>query len=416
MFVAWTDQKIRFELRGRRVRERRWLMSLLVLTLVTHTSMTVRADSYDEAWQRVVVLETEGELEAAIAELEHLIEAYPQDYVLALEQAWLQFQLRDYRSSEAAYRRAAQLSRGSLPANLGLAWSLIHQGELEGAAGVLDRLVVEYPENGSIQEALAYADSPPVSAVWSAWFAGSFQDYGNLASVSWGRGLALGTSGFFRDRLLVAAHYRFTRFGWEAKDDEGAGSAEWNKHEVFLNLGLIFPSASVTALYGRLLSTQNNDGDAHVVGLSTRFSLLGELRLDGALGVFDDSNVYQLTPSWSIAVTDVLRVRPTGTLQVIDDELLWSGGLDLVAMGAPGELSLGAWTGEQERRIDFDIPTVYDLGTPMSYGAAIDGRLDFEKWSLSAGYELAAVTWDDSGATGTELVHWFGLGVVLRLP
>ena len=87
-----------------------------------------------------------------------------------------------------------------------------------------------------------------------------------------------------------------------------------------------------------------------------------------------------------------------------------------MVVGEPGEISFGAWTGEQERRIDLDISTVHDLGASMLYGGAIEGRLDFEKWSLSAGYELAAVAPDEGGSTLTELVHWFGLGVIIRLP
>ena len=416
MSTAWTSHTARRTGADVRPNTKRLGLALSVAVLLSQLATSVEADSYQQSWHRAAALEQEGRFEEAADELESLSSSYPQDYGLALQRAWLQFQAREYAASETSYRRALSLSSGSFEAKLGLAWSLIRQGDLEEARAELESLGAASPGHPAVQEALAYTELPTPRSSWSTWVSASMHEYGQLPSVSWGRGLALGVSGLIWDRVIISTSYRFTRFGWEPTDAASVDSVEWNKHEVFTSLGLIFSPVRFSATYGRLLSSLNSDGDAHIVGLSTLFDLFGELRIDGALAFFSDVDVFQLTPSWSLSLTDVLWLRPGATLQSIDGEILWSGGFDLIVAGEPGALSIGAWAGDQERRIDLELPTVYDLGTTMTYGGAIDGRLDFDNWSLSAGYELAGVELDEDGSIETEIVHWFGLGLSFRLP
>ena len=366
------------------------------------------AESYEESWANALNLEQRGQLEEAISELTPLADEYPQDYALSLQLAWLNFSAGDYQTAEAHYRRSMELSGGGAESRLGLAWSLYYQAERDAAETALGSLDSEGAMALRAQLEATY-DSERLA--WTIWASGGAQEYGDNSLVSTGRGMTVGFTGPVFDNLLLSTVYRYTSFAWDSSTD----SVDWDKHELYLSLGYLFEAGSVSASYGRLLSGLSAEGDAHVLGLSTRFNLLGELRLDTAVGLFEDENVFQLTPSWSIPLSDAFSVRPNATIQVIDGEVLSSGGLTLVLSGDSGQVSFGGWAGEQERRIDLDVPAVYDVGGRMRYGGSFKASLDFDGWSLFGGYEAASLELED-GSSDSELAHWFGFGIAVRFP
>lgn len=392
-----------------------WRAGIIALLVALSVQARIaHGDAYQAAWSRALDHEAGGRLTEAAAELETLLDMYPQDYALALHLGWVRFQAEDYVGAERAYRHAAALSADAVDARVGVIWSLRYQGRHTAAQAVLDQLAAAHPDHAQVVAAQAAGEPSTAddgSDRWIAWTAVGVQDYGDHPTVSAGRGFALGLGGLVGDHLLLGATYRFANYNWDPGDTALVDAVEWNKHEVYTSAGAVFGDSGFSAHYGYLTSDLDGAGDTHVVGLS---GWSGVLRVDSAVGFFDDDTVYLLAPSLSLPLVGPLSFEPGTTLQLVEDALLYSGELGLRLAGDAGNLGVSGWMGAQERRVDFTIPAVYDVGGRMHAGGAIDARLAWDDFSIFAGYELADVDSDDSD--DSDVAHWFGLGVAIELP
>jgi tetratricopeptide (TPR) repeat protein len=95
-----------------------------------------------------------GDLAAARKTLDHALQASPNDYALLLNAAAASAQAWDWKQAEALCRRAMQVAPKEANARLLLAAIFLAQGQRERAAGELETLVAQQPDNPAGHEAL----------------------------------------------------------------------------------------------------------------------------------------------------------------------------------------------------------------------------------------------------------------------
>jgi tetratricopeptide (TPR) repeat protein len=429
-------------------------------------------DSYSEAWEEALRLEADGQFGDALTLLESWVETYPQDYQLILQLGWLAFQAGDYVGAERHYQRAADLSRGSYDALLGLAWTDFRQGRYESAAAGFRQLLERHPEDSELADALAMAEAAAAPLVpWTPWVSVTGLFYGDHPDADAGLGLAVGVTGTVARHLMIGASYRYGHF-YGAQDlaqagsammaaerslqqgpgpgdgqgpgpgpgpgtdpepvpdpgagpgpDSGGGSSDspagaagdtWDRHEVYVSAGPVFARFGLLAQYGRLM--RSDDVAIDLFGLSARWSPWGDILLDASYSYSPDdiADVLRVAPSWSMPVHRLLRVRPGLSFQALDGETLWSGQLTLAVHGRPGEVWLGGKVGSEERPVVFSAPAVYDFSGRIRGGGWVGGRVHLGAWSTWLGYELTAVEWSES-ASDRGLLHFIAVGIQRRL-
>lgn len=389
------------------------LLSAVVLLLAGATSYG--QGQYDTTWARALELEQAGQYLEAIAELESLLDAYPQDYALILQLGWFNFEASNYDEAEVYYHRAIELSGGSFEGRLGLGWTLLRQERYDEAETLLEQLGDFAPDNTSVQQALAEIEAV-TSGTWTTWFSGTGHIYGDHPDVTSGWGVSVGANGLIEQHLVLGVMYRFTRLAYSRSSGRGGRAFQWNQHEIFLGAGVAFPEAGLVAQYARIIPSLDDQSDISVAGISARYSPWGDIVLGANIGFFEETEIVRLAPSWSLPVSDWVSLRPGMALQIIDEEALWSGNLALVFHSESTGLTITGKLGEEEQTADLSAASIYSLAGRIRFGGSVEGWIDFDGWSLFGGYELAGLEVERELSASDLLAHWFGVGVSIRLP
>ena len=172
-------------------RSHRFFAYLLLITTIVLGSVTgVHAKTDDELYQTALAQAKDGQFDSALSLLEQLVMSHPEnvryfyDYLAVLgwaEQDQKAIELGEKVNTEQAppyilealgksarhikqpelavryYRLAVLKAPQRLDANLGLSYALLEAGQGEEALQRLEALAEQYPQNPSVQDALAYA-------------------------------------------------------------------------------------------------------------------------------------------------------------------------------------------------------------------------------------------------------------------
>lgn len=353
------------------------------------TSAQATPPTLAEGWAASEALEAEGAHDAATEALRPFLEAYPQDYALAMRVGWLAYRAGRLGLAEEAYRRAVVLSGGSLEAVLGLAWVLIGQGALSEARAQLASL-----DAGADGVAEALAAARPLGSVYAAaWLTVLPPDLGPTLATTLraGGGRAWPRSSLGGDVVLVA--YTGTASTEEgsppaslraapgpgagqgpgAGPGPGAGTGAgpgqgppgqtgtdpttpgpsggpWSSLspsagldlEAWGHAGTGGPSGGIEVVGAVLLQTAAEVAPGGVIGAIGRVSPAGDLRLEASLTQPRGGTpaVVRLAPSWWIPA-GWLALEPAGAVQHTSGQ--WRGSAGATVWAVPGPW--GAWVG-----------------------------------------------------------------------
>lgn len=407
------------------------------------------------ASSEVDALEAAGKYRKAASEAEDLAQAYPQDYGWTLRAAWLRFQAQHYRRATVHYRRAIELSGGSLESRLGLSWSLLYDGHRRQAIAELETLKRDYPEAPEIDEALAFARARgPVA--YRPWASVTGQLYGNHPTLERGLGIQGGLSLTIAEHTLLAASYGFARIGFDpivtdalladslgagngngAGNGSGSGNGNGNgngngatngawgngntslgdsadQHQVHVAIGPVWAAGGVTLQYGFLYV--EGLPDLHAIGTSMRWSPWGDIVLAANTTIEADVVRPRIEPSWKLPVHEHVWLRPAFSMQ-IDDGVLPTGMLTLGVHGRPGALWLGGKYGRERRPAYLDTPVIFNIPGDIRWGGWVGGQLELPaNMAFFAAYELDGVEVQTEAALARTQAHYITLGLSFRHP
>jgi hypothetical protein len=391
------------------------------------------ADPYVDAFARAGELEAAGRVREAAELLERSLADYPQDYALALQVAWLRYQSGDHARAEALYRRCIALSGGVYEARLGLAWSLLLQGERTEAEAVFAALADEAPNEPLVREGLAASRARiAVIARPSAALTGQLYPYQGGLSAALGASLSLPL--VIRERGLVGVDYNYARFADRATTAR-AGAMQMNmngaggglgpggpglrdsaidRHALYLHAGAAWVKAGFTGHYGYINDGGRLIGNAHIAGLAVRYSPLGDITLAAVAGVWPDQVIPRVALAWAAPATRWLTVTPGAAVQVADGRALGAGSLAAAVHGRRGALWVGGKFGPERRPVYLHVPATFSVEGEIRWGLWAGARLELpRRFNIFAGWELHRFTGLDAGAVVTS-AHTLAIGVGWR--
>ncbi|WP_394845324.1 tetratricopeptide repeat protein [Pendulispora brunnea] len=351
-----------------------------VANVVLASAMAVGAssvDPYDEAMARSTAQEKAGDLEAAIRTLEPIAAAYPQDYAVVLRLGDLSFRIRNYTQAKEAYRMALERSPRAAGARAGLGWALAYLGSCDIAREQFLAVLELEPEHPSARDGMAYCASKTTSVLSaaaglaiSAYFYPSHttRDYGGSGIVS------LDLS--HREGWIAGGAYRYT-FGTQRNYDS------WEQHDAYFDLGYAGKKLGAIAHYVAVFDRSGFSGTSHHIGLSARWSALGDVRLDASLSMYDDMNVFRAAPSWKIPLSWGLSVEPGAALQRTNARWLATPSLALMLERAWGSLAAGGKYGDEVRPAYLDARIIANIPERISWGWWIGGT-----WNAGQGLRV----------------------------
>jgi hypothetical protein len=379
-----------------------------------------------DPWTQSVALEKEGKHDAAAEVFAPLVDTYPQDYATQLRAAWLFYLAGDYRRAEARYERAIELSGGTPLARSGLAWTHLQRGKRRQARREFEAVLETHPEHPSAHEGLAelrrrrFVARPSVHAIGHA--------YSGHPDLNWALGGAVSMPMVIAEHAIVAPTYRVAHFLPQSQlvsrahmagpggngngNNGGSGTAQtFQQHEAHLAAGITWPIAGLLLQYGFLSDGSFARDDAHVVGLSARYSPWGDGIVDASLAHFDSVVVGRIAPAWRMPATKWLDIRPGFAIQVLD-EVLGSGFATLVVHGKPGSLALGGKGGPERRPVYLEVPAIFGFDGKLWWGAWLAGDLRLPKGvHLHASYETHHLRPQPDQPTQ---IHYLALGLSWR--
>ncbi len=385
-------------------------------SLFGSSAYAVEANSYDQALKQVSKWEATNKSTEAADALEGLVERYPQDYGLMAHAARLHFELGKYQLAARRYRQAMTLSEGSLESRLGLAWSLLRQGDRPGARRLFTALHHEFPADPSARKGLRLS-KPTASVIFSPSFFVTFYGYPDHSSKNWGLGGLLSLPLMIKDRVFLQANYRFSNFfGPRGQGSNGNTSGRiasiFQQHEGFISGGLVLPSFGILGQYALIY-----DGDvseaAHIAGLSARYSPWGDLLLDLSASIYPDLVVLRAAPAWRIRPLPWLTITPGVAVQGALEgsgsaaaETLVTGSLGVAVSSAAGSLWIGGKVGAERRPAYLSVPAVYNIPEQINFGLWAGASLKVGRGALFLSYELNQLELDQV----TSMMHLATLG------
>jgi len=396
------------------------------------TAHAIDASTADSAllFEQADALEADGRWEEAAELLETLVESHPDDYALFLRLGMLE--RRAGHSSQAAedYRRAVEISGGSLESRLGLAWSTLESGQSEQAALFFRGILAEFPDSELAREGLARAEGSPGTAPFEAAGGFSWISHSNHPYRESGWGFAGGVDGIVAERFPLGVTVRFMQFeqeppdpldsdssgpGQESGSSAGSGSSaqrrasgsNWSQQEVYVRGGV---SRLAYGLLGHLSWIRDEgefDDDLFAVGLSMRAGAVSPLFVEASATFYPDGEVYRVSPAWRIPLRRGLYVQPGFALQVTaDDDLEGNGFLELIGEGSKAGFKLGGKVGRESRPTYLSIPIVMNLIDEITWGIWTEASLRLgANGRLGVGYALSQLRVEQEQGTASSEMH-----------
>lgn len=344
--------------------------SLLLASALLGQASPARADAYDDALARSLEAERRGDLATAVAALEGVAADYPQDYALPLRAGWLHFQAGHHASAALAYSAAVARSPEAADANAGLGWSLAKMGRCPEALVHFRRALATTPGLASAVEGEAFCTAPPPAPAYSFSARGALSGtfFPDHTYRSFTAGGSASFDGRHREGLFFGATYRYSRSF--TKDETLA--APWDQNEVYLRGGYATDAFGFQLSYALVADGSPGGTASQHVGLSLRWSPLGDIVVDASASHYSDMDVFRLAPSWRIPIAGGLSIRPGAAMQVAGGEILGSGNATLSLDRGGFGLYFGGKYGDEVR------PALLGLDMVESYTDRI-------KWGLWAG-------------------------------
>ncbi len=380
-------------------------VSLVASLAILGGSAPARAgDAYDDAWSTAAALAVSGQLDTAAAILEAALPWYPQDYALPLQIAWLHRRAGHAARAERFYRVALERSPSAFDARLGLALALEQQKRCDEARPIFQSLVADLPDLAAAREGLGRCTPPPPwRTTLSAALSGSVFPGHPYKSLAGGATASLGfahRSGFFVD-----ATYRYTHFAPAAA---ATTLSAWDQHEGYASLGYSVPGGGFGVHYAAVNDGSGVLGLSHHVGISGRWSPLGDLELRATASFYPDLKVLRVEPSWRIPIAFGLSVRPGVAVEDAGGTALATALVTLSLERPRFGLWAGGKYGDEIRPVLFAVPVVYDVVERINYGAWAGARVNAsDVVSIHLSYAMDRLEQADGTATSA---HTLSLG------
>jgi tetratricopeptide (TPR) repeat protein len=386
-----------------------FLLLIVALLVACPRSAAAEGDAYDDAFARAASAERRGDLAGAASALAAAVDAYPQDYAIALALGWTYFRAGRYADAEHAYRAAALRAPASHEARLGLAWSVAREGRCGEAQPSL-RELLESPEADRAREGLAECEAPARAGgtreLAVAWNELLFPQHPYKAS---GTGFVASGASSIGDAWNVGGAYRFMRFAPQGT----SALAPFSQHEGYLDVAYDRPAFAITARGAIVADGSGAYGTSAHAGASLRWSPFGDLTLDTALSAYPDLSVLRASLRWRIPIVGPLSLVPGLAVQRAGADTLPNASLGVAATFPRLSLWAGAKLGEEARPAYLDAHVVYDVPERVAWGAWLGARVKLtESVGLSAAYALDHLRRTDAVARApaeTE-VHAISLG------
>ncbi len=339
------------------------------------------AGDYEDAFARAAALEEQRDYRGALAELEPLVDDYPQDYALHLQIAWLGFQAGDYEAAERSYRRAHALSDGALQPTLGLGWTLLRQGRADEAGAYFEEAKRQAPDDPSAIEGLAAVDDlEQRQAIHVDIFAGGVARSDVFPSqTSWSGGPMVGL-GLSRDRFVAGATYRMFAYDVEtqgSEDMQRRHGAAWDatelatQHEIYGALAYGSEYWGVSGHYGHVQAGLEGGLDADMAAAVGRVGLFGEVTFEASYTLFPDVDILRLAPTWRIPLGELFYARPAGAYQWVSDtdDSFVVGSLGVGLSSQSLRVEVGGKYGEEWRPSYAGLSVIYNVDAVIEGGA-----------------------------------------------
>lgn len=216
------------------------------------------------------------------------------------------------------------------------------------------------------------------------------QYYRNSPYKTYAEGLGADVAVNYRRSYYAALSYHFIT------TEGNATYPGYAQHEIYAVASYSRPLLAAALSYAYLYETTGAIGASNHVGLSGRFSPLGDIYLNTAVSVYTypgPSTVLRGELAWRIPLGPIFSIQPgvaaywtnvtgAGSGQFAGPV---SGQLTLYASTARGSIWAGGKLGDEYRSAYMDLPAFYDLTEHVSGGAWLGGRLRLERrWALTA--------------------------------
>lgn len=364
-------------------------------------------------FERAAALEAEERWQEAAELLGTLVESHPDDYDLFLRLGQLHYRAGHFEQAAGNYRRAAEISGGSLEARLGLAWSLVDSGAEEEAAQLFREILEESPDSELANQGLARAERGWVKTPFEA--AGSFSwiSHSNHPYRESGWGFAGSVDGIIGDAFPLGMTFRFLRLEQRSADPgqtgssgpgQGAGGSggttssggrgsdfDWDQGEIHLRSGVSGLAYDLLGHFSWIKDEGEFDDDLFALGLSIRTRAMRSLWVEASVSFYPDGEVYRVSPAWRIPLFRGFYAQPGAALQVTaDNDVEGVGFLELIGEGRRAAFKLGGKFGRESRPTYLSIPIVMNLRDEISWGIWTEGSLRLGRnGRLGLGYALS---------------------------
>jgi len=387
---------------------------LCVAALATREASAQTPD-YDAAMAEAARLEQAGQPREAARSLDALAVAFPDDHALALRLGWLWFQAHDYTSARRHYTRALALSAGaSTDSRLGLAWSLFRLGEYTAAREEFERVVAQSPSDASAREGLglARAAEPRAVRAWaSVWVGG--QLYRNHPLRRYSYSVAPSLTLQFNDLVTAGVTYRLVNYDYLARQP-GRPPTYWMalQQELHAAVGVARTGYAVRLHFGYAWDANNTALPAYVFGVSSRFTLRGELRAEASGTIFPDYSSARVAGAWDARLSDTWTLGPVLAAQYANGTAGGSIGARVGMRVRSFALSLTGRVGDELRPTWLAESITFATNDHVRAAVSATGRVELGRgYGLMFSYDWLRLNASDGVRTTDADAHFLSAGI-----
>lgn len=378
--------------------------ALAALSLVTRSAWA--EDAYEDAAARAAEAARRGDHAGAARTLDAVVDAYPQDYAVALSSAWQHFQAGEISAAERRYRAASERAPSSKDARVGLAWALARLGRCDDAAAEADR--ADDPRADGVRASCSPAPSYAIGVAGLTTLTPSHPIRGV------GAGVVASLSAPLAETGTLGVAWRYLRVASSAV-------SSFDQHDVYVHggawgerWGFVARGAALFDGSGKFGTSGHGGFSAHLRLASWLPAWTGDLRLEAAFSKYTDASIVRVAPAWAVHAVGPLHVIPGFAVQH-DGTTAYATGM-LSALLAWPRVSAwgGAKLGEEVRPAYLAQSVVYDLTERIAWGAWAGLRVRASSaLAIEATYTLDQLRRTDALTPARSAMHTLSLGPVI---
>ncbi|MCK5688409.1 hypothetical protein KAI87_04015 [Myxococcota bacterium] len=357
------------------------LVSCAIFTLPIHAEAAKSPDlhTYTEAFAAALVLEKETKFTQAITLLAPLAKTYPQDYLIHLQLGWLAFSAEDYKTAQLYYRKAVNLSEGSIQSLMGLGLSHLKLYKRGPAIRAFRALLAKSPNNKAARDALKAAKKIR-KYFWAPAIAGNYLSYpgSEIGEKSFAVGLSADLTLHYLQNYSASLKWKYAAFAFlkdpalqtaGRRSSSGSSYVYSSQNDIYADAGYDAELFGARLHYGNTSSPGYELEEAHVGGLTLRFSPFGDMLLHTNHSYYADAIVGRIAPSWKIPLGKHFNVELGGALQRTDENDTYSNlKMNLSSSGKTWDVWVGGKYGDEFRPAYLDYSTIYNMTELIRYG------------------------------------------------